>query len=137
MRALSAHMGEDRDPMGSTWSGVLHRWARSVRHMREPAAVGELLVLPHRVVEFGAGDCDDIALAVAAMAAHVGLPAGILSLWTGPASAHHVAVVGGAWYGREAVAEPRIVIDPERPNTVSALEPPYRFGRLFPVTLER
>lgn len=134
LRAILPHLPDEHRFDGSDWPAALHRWARSVRHVREPAAVGELLLHPSRVVEFGAGDCDDIALAVATFAAHVGLASGVLSLWTGPETAHAVAVVGVSWYGPEA-AHPSLVIDPATPEVRPLLSEPYRLGRLFPVQL--
>lgn len=138
LEAITPHLppaGPDRDALGAAWPAALHRWARSVRHVREPGALGELLLRPARVVQYGAGDCDDVALAVAAMAAHVGLPAGILSLWTGDATAHHVAVVGAGWYGATSRLAPRLVVDPDQRELCLVTAEHYRFGRLYPVKL--
>lgn len=93
----------DREPSSAARSGLwyvgaLARWARSIRPLREPATLGELVQAPWRTVVYGSGDCDDVATAVAAFAKVVGLPA-IIAVWpTGPGAAHVAAVVGDDWY---------------------------------------
>ena len=115
-----------------------------MRHVREPGGIGEILLRPERVIQYGAGDCDCIARAVAAMAAHVGLPAAVMAIWTGPESAHVVCAVGGAWYGPGVASDGAVmagellplrwVVDPAQPRLVPLDEPTYFGGRLFAVS---
>lgn len=76
---------------------ALGRWAQSIALVREPIAVAEVVQAPWRTVAYQAGDCDDLACAVAAFAAVVGLPAAVAVYEVSPGFAHMVALVGDSW----------------------------------------
>lgn len=83
---------------GSDYVQALGAWAQSIRFVREPMAVGEVVQAPWRTVFYGAGDCDDVACAVAAFAGVAGLPAAVGVLEDG-ADAHAFGLCGDAFYG--------------------------------------
>lgn len=99
-RALAPHVPTsplELDDRGRWYQRALARWASTVAPMREPAAVGELVQAPWRTIAYRMGDCDDLAAAVAALAAVVGLPAAVAVYDTEPGFAHAVALVGDDW----------------------------------------
>lgn len=85
------------DPQGRWAQAAIAAWARTVAPLREPVDVGELVAAPWRTIATRTGDCDDVAAAAAAMAAVVGLPAGVAVYDTSPGFAHIVAVIGDDW----------------------------------------
>ncbi len=109
--------------------GVLHRWARAVLFVREPGRLGEVLLSARHTIRTNMGDCDDVALAVCAMAMVFGLRATVAVRWVGPQLAHVAAVVAPDWTG----SAPALVIDPQLED-VAELErgSPWHFGRMMP-----
>lgn len=111
LEALSPHwtirVGDDRRPntsghtfadmTGAAYVAALGRWAASIAMVREPAAVGEIVSAPWRTLAYKAGDCDDLAAAVAAFACVVGLPTAIVLVHTAPGFAHVACAVGDSW----------------------------------------
>ena len=82
---------------------ALAAWAQSIAHVREPASVGEIVCAPWRTVLYRAGDCDDVACAVAAFAAVVGLPAAVgIERDADGQNAHAVALIGDDWTNEPA-----------------------------------
>lgn len=114
---------------GAWMPAALHRWARGVRFVREPGRLGEVLLSARRTIATNMGDCDDVALAVCAMAMVFGMRATVAVRWVGPRLAHVAAVVAPDWSG----SAPALVIDPQL-EVVARLErgSPWRFGRLMP-----
>jgi hypothetical protein len=88
-----------RDLAGRWFVRALARWARSVRWVREPIAVGELVMPPSLVLREGWGDCDDVATAAAAVAVTVGLRARLVWYESGAGRAHMVCAVSETWDG--------------------------------------
>lgn len=86
------------DAGGRWFVRALARWARSVRWVREPIAIGELVAPPERVLVEGWGDCDDVATAVAAVALTVGLRARLV-WWETRTGAHMACAVSETWDG--------------------------------------
>lgn len=102
LRALAPHWpatatGNDPRAAGRRTVAALGAWARTIQLVREPARVGELIAAPWRTAAYRAGDCDDLAAAVAAFAAVVGFPAAVAVYPTAAGFAHAVAVVGDDW----------------------------------------
>jgi len=96
---ILAHEVGPADHDGQSFTRALARWARSVRWVREPAAIGEMVAPPAVVIAEGWGDCDDVATAVCAVALTVGLPCRLMWSETGPGGAHMVAIVRPSWHG--------------------------------------
>ena len=96
LEKLSPFIAES-DPTGRHFGPALGAYARTIRHVREPGDVGEVVLDPWKTAELRAGDCDDLAALIAAFAACVGLPCAIGVYPTGPGSAHVVALVGDTW----------------------------------------
>lgn len=92
------HFLEDL-PEGAWFVAALGDFARSVAPLREPSRFGEIVSAPWRTIAYRAGDCDDVAAAVAMCAAVVGLPAAVAVYYTAPGFAHCVALVGNDWHG--------------------------------------
>lgn len=88
----------DRSRTGGDYVDALGRLAAAVRFVREPLAIGEVVQAPWRTLAYMAGDCDDLACCIAALAAVVGLPAAVAIRVSGD-SAHAVALVGDRWDG--------------------------------------
>lgn len=103
----------------------LAKWARSVRFIREPGSVGERITPPWFTRATNAGDCDDVAAAVCAWGAVVGLAVGCLWIETGPGLAHVAAVVSADWT-RDELA---LVVDPET-GLGSIHDDPWRWGQV-------
>ncbi len=101
-KAVAPYAPRHPDPndRGRWYAHALGRWAQSVAPLREPAELGELVQAPWRTVAYRSGDCDDVACAVAAFAALVGLFSAVAVYPTGPSSAHIVAVIGDDWTPR-------------------------------------
>lgn len=93
LAALGPYL-ERQDFTGATLAAALGAWARDVAWVREPADLGELIVSPWRTAAMMAGDCDDVAAAVAAFAALAGMPSATAVYSTGPHGAHVGAVLG-------------------------------------------
>ena len=103
-----AFADDRQDVNGAYFVRALARWARQVSHVREPIAIGEMVMPPEVVIRENWGDCDDVATAVCAIAATVEVPCRLRWFATGPASAHMVAVVRPGWYadgGRDVVID--------------------------------
>lgn len=81
------------DFAGAHFADALAAWAADVAWVREPADVGELIASPWRTAAMMAGDCDDVAAAVAGFAALAGAASAVAVYYTGPASAHVGAIV--------------------------------------------
>lgn len=99
-RALALYVPRssfELDAQGRWYQRALGQWAQTVAVMREPAAVGELVQAPWRTIAYRMGDCDDLAAAVAALAAVAGLPAAVATYDVKPGFAHAVALVGDDW----------------------------------------
>ena len=118
LAALRPHLqGVARDIHGAWLPAALHRYARTLHHVREPAALGgEVVTSPELTAHLLAGDCEDVAALIAAYAASMGAGAAVGHYATGPASAHVVAAVTMGWRG----GEPWWVVDPGRAAIVSA-----------------
>jgi hypothetical protein len=118
-----APKGDGPELDGAWLPWALYRWARSLTFWREPAGPGKagelVLALPWVVLVEG-GDCDDIAAAVATMAAAVGTGAAVGRLFptADPSQAHIVAAVRATWRDRG----PWFVIDPQRAGGPSRAE---------------
>lgn len=102
LRALAPHWppqasGLDPRAAGRRIVAALGAWAQTIQLVREPAAVGELITAPWRTAAYRAGDCDDLAAAVAAFAGVFGLPAAVTVYTTAPGFAHAAALVGDDW----------------------------------------
>lgn len=121
--------------VASAYVAALAAWAQSIAVVREPVAVGEVVCAPWRTVLYRAGDCDDVACAVAAFAAVVGLPAAV-GIERGPdGNAHAVALVGDDWTNDPAnrgrlthVIDQRGIRPASQPPTSASLE-------VYPVSL--
>ncbi len=96
-RAVAPYTPDDPDDAGRWYGLALGRWAQSVAPLREPARYGEIVAAPWRTIAYRSGDCDDVAAAVAMMAAMVGMAAAIAVYATGPGTAHCVALISGTW----------------------------------------
>lgn len=110
----SAGVAADRN--GRWFVAALGAWAKTIAPLREPAKFGELIQSPWRTATYRSGDCDDVAVAVAAFAAVTGLPAGLAISPRGEGGAHIVAVIGDNWYslrrGSFAAPDQPLGVDP-------------------------
>lgn len=100
-RALRPHLppAGEADADGRWYSAAIGQWAKTIATHREPAALGEIVTAPWRVIAYRIGDCDDLAAAAATIAAVAGIEAWIAVYPTGPGTAHCVAVIGRDWNG--------------------------------------
>ena len=128
---LARNVG-DAELTGRWVPGALHRWARAVTFVREPGPLGEVLLSARHTIRSNMGDCDDVALAVCAMAMVFGVRATAVVRWIGPRMAHVAAVVAPDWNG----SAPALVIDPQL-EAIVELErgSPWQFGRVMPEAL--
>jgi hypothetical protein len=82
---------------GAWVAGACQRWARSIRYVREPYWLGELVVGLEGTHAAGAGDCDDIAASVATLAGVVGVPVCVGVIPMSAELVHVVACVADGW----------------------------------------
>jgi hypothetical protein len=102
-RFWPAFVSHDTKTAAPAYVKALAAWAQSIAHVREPASVGEIVCAPWRTVLYRAGDCDDVACAVAAFAATVGLPAAVgIERDADGQNAHAVALIGDDWTNEPA-----------------------------------
>lgn len=106
-------------PEGAWYAAALGDFARSVAPLREPSRFGEIVSAPWRTIAYRAGDCDDVAAAVAMCAAVVGLPAAVAVYYTSPGFAHCVALVGNDWHGERGP-----VLQVDQANGLAPFAPP-------------
>lgn len=99
------------DACGTWVPAALLAWAQRVTFMREPGALGERILRPRRTIELDAGDCDDIATAVVAMALTLGIRATTAVRLVSRHGAHVAAVIAPDWCG----SPPTLVVDPLLP----------------------
>lgn len=93
---------------------ALHEWARNrIRYIREPGV--EYVASLEHTVRHGAGDCDDLAVAIATIALGIGFPTWIAWRWTAPNMAHVYCVLGGTSLAAGA-EEPVWRVDPFLPG---------------------
>jgi transglutaminase-like putative cysteine protease len=107
---------------------ALYTWVRDrIRFVRDVAGV-EGLQAPRRTIEWGAGDCDDMATLLVALLRSIGHPArlafrAIGTNRTGPRNFSHVYTV--AKYGGREIA-----LDPTVPGTPIGWEYPRATSRM-------
>lgn len=78
---------------------ALQGWIVRQVQVREPVVLGEQSLAAWITLALGAGDCDCLARAVAAMALTLGLRASVGVYPTGPGLAHAVCAVSPDWSG--------------------------------------
>lgn len=89
---------------GSFLPQALGSWARSIRYMREPSDVGEIVLPPATTAKLRSADCDCLAAAVCGFAAILGLPCAVGLAAIGddtdpetPRDAHAFALLAETW----------------------------------------
>jgi transglutaminase-like putative cysteine protease len=88
---------------GKNWAGelaALHDWVRdNIRFVRDATDV-EMLHDAERVLQFGAGDCDDKSILFCSLAESIGHPTRFVAIGFSPGTYEHVyseTLVGRAW----------------------------------------
>lgn len=96
-RSLTGFLGN------KDWRGevtALHRYVRdSIRYVMDPNGV-EMLTTPMRLIEIGAGDCDDKSILLASLLESVNHPTRFVAVGLSSGTLEHVYVetkVGDAW----------------------------------------
>lgn len=101
-------------------AGVIHKWIQNnISYVRDVAGV-ETIQTPHKTLELGAGDCDDMTTLCAVMLESIGLKTKLVAVGFKNNALSHVlpmVLIGRKWYWLECT---RPLLMGEAPKNITS-----------------